>query len=78
MCVLLLQEYKAVRGGDENGGHVCVPFILEPNPSRPAEHVTVPGICVPWVCGQSFRPSLAPNHFWYLKRVPLGHLVARD
>jgi hypothetical protein len=49
---------------------VCSDYF-QPNPSRPAEHVTAPANCNYWICWQSLRPSLAPNHPWS----PTTHLL---
>ena len=43
---------------------VCVPFIINQTPAAGGDHVTAPSGLRSRVCGQSLRPSLAPNHFW--------------
>ena len=42
---------------------VCVPFIINQTPAAGGDHVTAPSGLRSRVCGQSLRPSLAPNHF---------------
>jgi len=68
VCVLFTAGpiHKAVRG-EESGGHVCVFRLLSTKLQPPGGTiVTAPSglrsrVCQ---CGQSLRPSLAPNHFW--------------